>query len=64
VAEVAALTGAAVVVATAALGGLVSGAAGPGRLADVGPDWRAVGPLAGAEVAAVAAAVLLLLRHR
>jgi hypothetical protein len=64
VAEVAALTGAAVVVATAALGGLVSGAAGPGRLADVGPDWWAVGPLAGAEVAAVAAAVLLLLRHR
>ncbi len=59
-----AVTGAVVAAATAGLATLVAGPAGPGRLAEVGPDWWAVGPVAGAEVAAVAAAVLLLLRRR
>lgn len=52
------LTGAALALLTA----FATGPAGPGRMADVGPDWWAVGLAAGAEVAAVAAVTLLALR--
>jgi len=43
---------------------LSAGSAGPGRMVDVGPDWWAVGPAVSVEVAAVAAAVLVVLRWR
>jgi hypothetical protein len=58
------LVGAFVAVCTGALAALAAGPAGPGRMADTGPDWWAVGPAAGLEVAAVVAAALLLLHRR
>lgn len=54
------LTGAGLALLTA----FASGPAGPGRMGEVGPDWWVVGLAAGAEVAAVAAATLLVLRMR
>ena len=60
------LVGAVVAVAVAGLGWLSAGPAGPGRMASTGPDWWAVGPVAGLEVAAAAAvtlAALAWLRH-
>jgi hypothetical protein len=56
------VTGAGVGAVTSLLAAAASGAAGPGRFAQVGPDWWSVGPLAGVEVAVVAAATLLVLR--
>ena len=61
------LVGALVAVAVAGLAWLSAGPAGPGRMATTGPDWWAVGPAAGLEVAAAAAvtlAALAALRHR
>lgn len=43
---------------------LSAGSAGPGRMAEAGPDWWAVGPAVTGEVAAAAAVTLLLLRWR
>jgi hypothetical protein len=57
-------TGAAVAVATGLLAAVSAGSAGPGRMADTGPTWWAVGPLAGLEVAAVVAVALLARRRR
>jgi hypothetical protein len=62
-AEVAAVTGGLVAAAVAVLAILASGPGGPGRLAETGPDWWAVAPVAGLEVAAVMAAALLVLRR-
>lgn len=64
VAEVCAVAGGLVALAVAMLALLASGPAGPGRLTEMGPTWWLVAPLAGLEVAAVMAAVLLLLRRR
>lgn len=64
VVEAAAVTGAALGTAAGLLALVAGGSAGPGRMAEVGPDWWAVGPVAGLEVAAVAAGTLLLLRRR
>lgn len=63
VVEAAAVTGAVLGAAMALLVLAAAGSAGPGRMAEVGPDWWAVGPLAGLEIAAVVAATLLLLRR-
>jgi hypothetical protein len=55
-----------VAVAVAGLALLSAGPAGPGRMATTGPDWWAVGPAAGLEVAAAAAvtlATVAALRH-
>jgi hypothetical protein len=52
------MTGALVAVAAAALAWLAAGPAGPGRMSETGPDWWAVGPVAGLEVAGAAAATL------
>lgn len=57
--RVSGLVGALVAAGAAGLTVLASGSAGPGRMAEVGPAWWAVGPLAGLEVAAVVAMVLL-----
>ena len=62
--ECCALVGAVTGLATGLLALLSAGSAGPGRMADVGPDWWAVAPATALEVAVVAAATLLLLRHR
>lgn len=62
--ELSGLVGALVAAGTAGLAVLTSGSAGPGRLSEVGPAWWAVGPLAGLEVAALVAAVLLVLDRR
>lgn len=62
--QAAALAGAVTGAGAALLALLVAGPAGPGRMAEVGPDWWAVGPAAGLEVGAVAALTLLLLRRR
>lgn len=62
------LVGALVAAAVAGLAWLSAGPAGPGRMATTGPDWWAVGPAAGLEVAAAAAVTLAALaglrRHR
>lgn len=58
------LVGALVGLAAGALALLSAGSAGPGRMADVGPDWWAVAPATAAEVAVSAALTLLLLRRR
>jgi hypothetical protein len=60
-AEVAVGTGAAVGAAVAVLGWLASGAAGPGRMAETGPTWWAVGLAAALEVAVATAATAALL---
>lgn len=66
--EVAAGTGALVGATVAVLSWLAAGPAGPGRMAEVGPAWWAVGPLAALEVtvavAATTAVLPLLRRHR
>lgn len=62
--EVAGATGIGAGTVVALLSALSAGSAGPGRMAEVGPDWWAVGPVTALEVAAVAAAVLLALRWR
>lgn len=62
--EVSGLVGSLVAAGAAGLTVLASGSAGPGRMAEVGPAWWAVGPLAGLEVAAVVAMVLLALDRR
>ncbi len=64
VALVCAVAAGLVAVAVAVLALFASGPAGPGRLAETGPDWWAVAPLAGAEVGLVMAATLLVLAHR
>ena len=64
VAEVCAVAGGLLALAVAVLALLASGPAGPGRLTETGPTWWLIAPLAGLEVAAVMAAVLLLLRRR
>jgi hypothetical protein len=58
------LVGAFVGAGVAALAAVCAGPAGPGRMAETGPDWWAVGPAAGLEVATVVAAALLLRRRR
>ncbi len=63
-AEVSAVAGGLVAAAVAVLALLASGPGGPGRLAETGPDWWAVAPVAGLEVAVVMAAALLVLRRR
>jgi hypothetical protein len=63
-AEVSAVAGGLVAAVVAVLALLASGAGGPGRLAETGPDWWAVAPVAGLEVAAVMAVTLLVLRRR
>ena len=66
-AATAGLVGALVAVAVAGLAWLSAGSAGPGRMGTTGPNWWAVGPAAGLEVAAAAAvtiAALAALRHR
>jgi hypothetical protein len=63
-AEVSAVAGGLVAAAVAVLALLASGPGGPGRLAETGPDWWAVAPVAGVEVAVVMAAALLVLRRR
>ena len=55
------LVGGLVAVAVAGLAWLSAGPAGPGRMATTGPDWWAVGPVAGLEVAAAAAVTLVAL---
>jgi hypothetical protein len=62
--ETSAVVGALTGLACGALTLLSAGSAGPGRMADVGPDWWAVAPASAVEVAVVAAATLLLLRLR
>ena len=63
--ETCGLVGALVGLATGALALLSAGSAGPGRMADVGPDWWAVSLATAGEVATAAAVTLLLLhRHR
>ena len=64
VAELAGTTGGLVSAAVAVLCGFASGPAGPGRFAEVGPQWWLVGPAAGVEVAVAAAVALLVLRRR
>jgi hypothetical protein len=64
VAGTAGCAGALVAGAMAGLALVASGPAGPGRLAETGPAWWAVGPAAGLEVALVMAATLLVLRRR
>ncbi|HEX7189456.1 MAG TPA: DUF6350 family protein [Actinomycetes bacterium] len=56
--------GVAVGVGVGALAALAAGPAGPGRMAETGPDWWAVAPAAAIEVAAVVAVTLLVLRRR
>jgi hypothetical protein len=56
--------GGAVAAGTGLLVALAGGAAGPGRMGEVGPAWWAVGPAAGLEVAAVVAVTLLVLGRR
>ncbi len=63
-AEVSAVAGGLVAAAVAVLALLASGPGGPGRLAETGPDWWAVAPVAGLEVAVVMAAALVVLRRR
>ena len=63
-AEVSAVAGGLVAAVVAVLALLASGPGGPGRLAETGPDWWAVAPVAGLEVAVVMAAALLVLRRR
>ncbi len=63
-AEVSAVVGGLVAAAVVVLSLLTSGPGGPGRLAQTGPDWWAVAPVAGLEVAVVMAATLLVLRRR
>ena len=63
-AEVSAVAGGLVAAAVAVLALLASGPGGPGRLAETGPDWWSVAPVAGLEVAVVMAAALLVLRRR
>jgi len=58
------LVGALTGLAVGALALLSAGSAGPGRMADVGPDWWAVAPATALEVAVTAALALLLLRRR
>ena len=63
--ETCGLVGALVGLATGALALLSAGSAGPGRMADVGPEWWAVSLATAGEVATAAAVTLLLLhRHR
>ena len=65
-AATAGLVGGLVAVAVAGLAWLSAGPAGPGLMATTGPDWWAVGPVAGLEVAAATAvtlAALAGLRH-
>lgn len=63
--EAGGVVGALVGSATGALALLSAGSAGPGRMADVGPDWWAVAPTTALEVATAAVVTLLLLRrHR
>ena len=60
------LVGGLAAVAVAGLAWLSAGPAGPGRMASTGPDWWAVGPVAGLEVATAAAvtlAALAAMRH-
>jgi hypothetical protein len=63
-AEVSAVAGGLVAAAVAVLAVLASGPGGPGRLAETGPDWWAVAPVAGLEVAVVMAVTLMALRRR
>jgi hypothetical protein len=63
-AEASAVAGGLVAAAVAVLALLASGPGGPGRLAETGPDWWAVAPVAGLEVAAVMAVTLLVVRRR
>lgn len=63
-AELAGTVGGLVAATVAGLAMLTSGPGGPGRLADTGPDWWAVGPAAGLEVALVMAVTLLAVRRR
>jgi hypothetical protein len=63
-AELAGTIGGLVAAAVAVLCGFASGPAGPGRFAEVGPQWWLVGPAAGLEVAVAAAVTLLVLRRR
>ncbi len=64
VVEMCGLVGALVGLGTGALALLSAGSAGPGRMADVGPDWWAVGLASGLEVATAAGVTLLLLLRR
>lgn len=57
--RVSGLVGFGVAVATGVLTVLAQGSAGPGRMAEVGPSWWAVGPVVGLEVAVVTAVALL-----
>ncbi|MCY7372754.1 MAG: DUF6350 family protein [Spirochaetaceae bacterium] len=61
--ETCGLVGALVGLATGALALLSAGSAGPGRMADVGPDWWAVALASSMEVATAATVTLLLLQH-
>lgn len=62
--ESAGLVGALVGLATGMLAVAAAGSAGPGRMADVGPDWWAVAPATAVEVAAAVAVTLLVLQRR
>lgn len=61
---VAGASGALTGLAMAVLAGLASGPAGPGRMAEAGPTWWMLGPVAAAETALVVLAVLAARRVR
>ncbi len=63
-AEVVGMVGGLVAAAMAVLALLASGPGGPGRLAETGPQWWVVAPVAGLEIAVVAALTVFLLRRR